>query len=30
VINCMENGRNNARMVRTALTRETWESINES
>ena len=30
VLNCMENGRNNARMVRTALTRETWESINES
>ena len=30
VINCMENGRNNARMVRTALTRESWESINES
>ena len=30
VLNCMELGRNNARMVRTALTRETWESINEA
>ena len=30
VINCMENGRNNARSVRTALTRESWETINES
>ena len=30
VINCIESGRNNARMVRTALTRESWESINES
>jgi uncharacterized alpha-E superfamily protein len=30
VINCIENGRNNARMVRTALTRETWEAVNES
>jgi len=30
VLNCMESGRNNARMVRTALTRESWESINES
>ena len=30
VISCMELGRNNARMVRTALTRESWESINES
>jgi uncharacterized alpha-E superfamily protein len=30
VANCMEFGRNNARMVRTALTRESWESINES
>jgi uncharacterized alpha-E superfamily protein len=30
VINCMENGRNNARTVRTALTRESWETINES
>jgi uncharacterized alpha-E superfamily protein len=30
VLNCMEFGRNNARMVRTALTRESWESINES
>jgi uncharacterized alpha-E superfamily protein len=26
----METARNNARMVRTALTRETWESINEA
>jgi uncharacterized alpha-E superfamily protein len=30
VINSIENGRNNARMVRTALTRESWEAINES
>lgn len=30
VINCIEHGRNNARMVRTALTRESWEAINES
>lgn len=30
VLNCMESGRNNARMVRTALTRESWEAINES
>ncbi|MDH6268938.1 putative alpha-E superfamily protein [Rhizobium sp. SG_E_25_P2] len=30
VINCLEFGRNNARMVRTALTREAWESINET
>lgn len=30
VISCIEAGRANARMVRTALTRETWESINES
>ena len=30
VINCIENGRNNARMVRTALTRESWEAVNES
>lgn len=30
VLNCIEHGRNNARMVRTALTRETWESVNES
>ncbi|MDX0403777.1 hypothetical protein GOC91_00405 [Sinorhizobium medicae] len=29
VISCIEEGRNNARMVRTALTRETWEAINE-
>ncbi|MCB1468531.1 MAG: alpha-E domain-containing protein [Rhizobiaceae bacterium] len=26
----METARNNARMVRTALTRETWEAINEA
>ncbi|TIU62116.1 MAG: hypothetical protein E5W30_07025, partial [Mesorhizobium sp.] len=26
----IETARNNARMVRTALTRETWESINEA
>src|SRR4051812_22298081 len=25
VMSCIEAGRNNARMVRTALTRETWE-----
>ncbi len=30
VLNCIESGRNNARMVRTALTREAWETINES
>jgi uncharacterized alpha-E superfamily protein len=30
VISCIEAGRANARMVRTALTRETWESINET
>src|SRR5690606_30680148 len=30
VISCIEAGRANARMVRTALTRETWESINEA
>ncbi len=30
VLNCIEFGRNNARMVRTALTREAWETINES
>lgn len=29
VISCIEAGRLNARMVRTALTRETWEAINE-
>ncbi|MFB2550548.1 alpha-E domain-containing protein [Ensifer soli] len=29
VLSCIEAGRNNARMVRTALTRETWESTNE-
>ncbi|TKB96140.1 MAG: hypothetical protein E5W81_04425, partial [Mesorhizobium sp.] len=26
----IETARNNARMVRTALTRETWESVNEA
>ena len=26
---CIEAGRHNARMVRTALTRETWEATNE-
>lgn len=30
VMNSIETARNNARMVRTALTRETWESINEA
>jgi len=30
VMNAIETARNNARMVRTALTRETWESINEA
>lgn len=30
VMSCMETARTNARMVRTALTRETWESINEA
>lgn len=30
VMSCMEAGRNNARMVRTALTRETWEATNEA
>ncbi|MFK0384231.1 MULTISPECIES: alpha-E domain-containing protein [Rhizobium/Agrobacterium group] len=29
VMSCIESGRNNARMVRTALTRETWEATNE-
>src|SRR6218665_1230083 len=28
VMSCIESGRNNARMVRTALTRETWEATN--
>jgi uncharacterized alpha-E superfamily protein len=28
VMSCIEAGRNNARMVRTALTRETWEAVN--
>ncbi len=30
VMSSFETARNNARMVRTALTRETWESINEA
>jgi len=30
VLSCIEMGRANARMVRTALTRDTWESINET
>jgi uncharacterized alpha-E superfamily protein len=30
VMACMETARQNGRMVRTALTRETWESINEA
>jgi uncharacterized alpha-E superfamily protein len=30
VVSSIETARNNARMVRTALTRETWESINEA
>jgi uncharacterized alpha-E superfamily protein len=30
VMSCIEYGRNNARMVRTALTRETWEATNEA
>lgn len=29
VMSCIEYGRNNARMVRTALTRDTWEATNE-
>ena len=29
VLSCIESGRSNARMVRTALTRETWEAVNE-
>ncbi|TWF54806.1 alpha-E domain-containing protein [Neorhizobium alkalisoli] len=30
VMSCIDAGRNNARMVRTALTRETWEATNEA
>lgn len=30
VLSAIETARNNGRMVRTALTRETWESINEA
>lgn len=29
VLSCIEAARSNARMVRTALTRETWEAVNE-
>ncbi|WP_275784127.1 alpha-E domain-containing protein [Pararhizobium gei] len=29
VMSCIDSSRNNARMVRTALTRETWEATNE-
>jgi uncharacterized alpha-E superfamily protein len=29
VLSCIETARSNARMVRTALTRETWEAVNE-
>ena len=29
VLSCIESGRTNARMVRTALTRDTWEATNE-
>ena len=29
VLNCVENARMNARLVRTALTREVWEAVNE-
>jgi uncharacterized alpha-E superfamily protein len=30
VISCMEAARSNARMVRTALTRDAWEAVNEA
>jgi uncharacterized alpha-E superfamily protein len=30
VVSCINAARTNARMVRTALTRETWESVNEA
>ena len=30
VVSAIETARNNGRMVRTALTRETWESLNEA
>lgn len=30
VMSCLETARSNARMVRTALTREAWESVNEA
>lgn len=29
IMSCIESARNNARMVRTALTRDTWEAVNE-
>ncbi|SDZ02241.1 Uncharacterized conserved protein, Alpha-E superfamily [Jannaschia faecimaris] len=29
VLNCIENARTNARLVRTGLTREVWEAVNE-
>ncbi|WP_179378514.1 alpha-E domain-containing protein [Jannaschia marina] len=29
VLNCVENARTNARLVRTGLTREVWEAVNE-
>jgi len=29
ILNCIENARMNARLVRTALTREVWEAVNE-
>lgn len=30
VMSCIEHARSNARLVRTALTREVWEAVNES
>lgn len=30
VLNCISNARQNARLVRTALTREVWEAVNET
>ncbi|MCP1197814.1 alpha-E domain-containing protein [Notoacmeibacter sp. MSK16QG-6] len=30
VLSCIENARSNGRMVRTAITREVWESLNET
>lgn len=29
VLNCIDNARSNARLVRTGLTREVWEAVNE-